>query len=169
MDVRVAIKAGTPGTPGTRGTSRRIVLRVAGAATTVGAGAALAACGAGGESAGGQTGGSGSRAPASIIYSTTWNQERQDVLAKGMAIFRQKFSHITVEVVPGQSNDKVTAAFAAGSAPDSLWINGQIGPRLYEANSLLDLTTRLRAAKINLEKDYISSKLEKWGSKVFGM
>ena len=128
---------------------------------------ALPACGAAGNEAAQQA--ATSKAPASIIYSTTWDQERQDVLNRGMAIFRQKFSHIKVEVLPGQANDKVTASFAAGAAPDSLWINGQIGPRLYEGGSLLDLTSRVRAAKINLEKDYISSKLEKWGPKVFGM
>ena len=148
--------------------SRRTVLRAGAALAVSGAGALTAACG-GSESAGGQSGGSGSKAPASIIYSTTWNQERQDVLNRGMAIFAQKFPHIKVEVLPGQANDKITASLAAGSAPDSLWINGQIGPRLYEAGSLLDLSPRVKAAKINLEKDYISSKLEKWGAKIFGM
>jgi ABC-type glycerol-3-phosphate transport system substrate-binding protein len=130
------------------------------------AAAALPACGAGGTPA---QQAATSKAPASIIYSTPWDQLRLDVLNRGMAIFRDKFSHIKVEVVPGQARDKVTAAFAAGTGPDSLWIEGQIGPRLYEAGSLLDLTPRVKAAKVNLEKDYISSKLEKWGPKIFAM
>jgi multiple sugar transport system substrate-binding protein len=144
------------------GMSRRTVVAWLGGAAAI----ALPACGASTTPA---QQAATSKAPASIIYSTTWDQLRVDVLNRGMAIFREKFSHIKVEVVPGQQRDKVTAAFAAGSGPDSLWIEGQIGPRLYESGSLLDLTSRVKTAKINLEKDYISSKLEKWGPKVFAM
>jgi multiple sugar transport system substrate-binding protein len=142
--------------------SRRAVLPwLAGAAAV-----ALPACGGAGQEA---SPGASSKAPATVVYSTTWDQLRVDVLNRGMAVFRQKFPHITVEVKPGQVRDQVVASFAAGSGPDSLWIEGQIGPRLYESGAMLDLTSRVKAAKINLEKDYISSKLEKWGPKVYAM
>ncbi len=139
-----------------------------GAAAGLGLGSVLAACAPRtGSTPTGQE--AASRAPASITYATTWNQERLAVLDQGMAIFRQKFPWIKVDVVPSPGRDQITAAFAAGSAPDSLWIEGQVGPRLYEGGQLLELTSRVKTAKINLEKDYISSKLEKWGSKVFAM
>ena len=103
--------------PETVGMSRRAVLPwLAGAAV------ALPACGAGGQ---GEGPGTSSKAPATVVYSTTGDQLRVDMLNRGMAIFRQKFPHITVEVKPGQNRDQVVASFAAGSGPDSLWIEGQ--------------------------------------------
>src|SRR5687767_7706937 len=82
----------------TTGMTRRTGLAWMGAV----AAASLPACGGAGNQPAQQA--ATSKAPASIIYSTTWDQERQDVLNRGMAIFRQKFSHIKVEVLPGQAN-----------------------------------------------------------------
>ena len=53
-----------------------------------------------------------------------------------------------MNVVPQPSNGYtgVVASFAAGSAPDSLWVAGQYGPQLYESNDLIDLTDRFKTA-----------------------
>ncbi|HEX2034314.1 MAG TPA: sugar ABC transporter substrate-binding protein [Chloroflexota bacterium] len=152
------------------GVSRRLALRrLAGGAAGTAVALLASACGAGSTGAGSAGGPAASRAPAEITYMTTWNMERLEVLNQGLDLFRQKFPHIKVNVAPSIGRDQITAAFAAGSAPDSLWIEGQVGPRLYEGGQLLDLTAHVRAAKLNLDKDYISSKLERWGSKVFAM
>ena len=145
--------------------------RVLGQGVTGGAllaGACAPGGGAGTETAGGGAG-SASRAPADVVYMTSWNQERLAVLDQGLAIFKEKQPQIKVTVAPSPGNDQIGALFAAGSGPDSLWISGIIGPRLYESGQVLDLTSRVRAAKLNLDKDFISSKLEKWGPKVFAM
>ena len=148
-------------------TRRRVLGQgVAGGALLVGA--CAPGGGAGTETAGGVAG-SASRAPADVVYMTSWNQERLAVLDQGLAIFKEKQPQIKVTVAPSPGNDQIGALFAAGSGPDSLWISGTIGPRLYESGQVLDLTSRVRAAKLNLDKDFISSKLEKWGPRVFAM
>ena len=54
-------------------------------------------------------------------------------------------------------------------APDSLWVAGQYGPRLYDSDELIDVTDRFKVAKMDLQKDYISSKLELWQGKLRGV
>jgi len=144
-----------------------------GAAGGAGAAALLAACAPGASTGGpagsGEGAGSASKTPADVVYMTSWNQERLVTLEEGMTVFRQKFPHIKVTVAPSPGNDQIGALFAAASGPDSLWISGLIGPRLYESGQILDLSGRVRAAKVNLDKDYISSRLERWGSAVYAM
>jgi multiple sugar transport system substrate-binding protein len=132
------------------------------------AGAAAAACGASGGTAPAPSAAK-TQAPAEITYMTTWNAERLAILDQGMTLFKQKFPQIKVNVAASPSRDQVIALFAAASGPDTIWINGQIGPRLYEANQMLEISDRIKAAKINLDKDYTSSKLERWGTKIYGM
>jgi ABC-type glycerol-3-phosphate transport system substrate-binding protein len=150
---------------------RRFVLGSGVLAAGLGAGVA-AACGVAGS--GGGTGNapeasSASKSPADIVYMTNWPAERLEILAQGLEIFKQKFPHIKATVSPQPGRDQVIALFAAASGPDSLWLNGQIGPRLYEGGQILELTDRVKLAKISLEKDYTSSKLEQWAGKVFAM
>lgn len=111
------------------------------------------------------------KGPADITYQTSWGEDRLPALNEVIGLFQQKFPQIKVQVVPQPSGgyEKTIALFAAGSGPDSLWVAGQFGPKLYESGDLLDLTSRVKLAKLNLQEDYISSKLEFWAGKVFAL
>jgi multiple sugar transport system substrate-binding protein len=152
----------------TSGTRRTVLAGVLGA----GASGVLAACGA----AGGGTGTAGEGASpggvaGEIVYMTPWSGVQLEIMNEVNNLFSQKFPRVKVNVAPQPSNgyDGVVAAFAAGAAPDSLWVAGQYGPRLYDSDELIDLTDRFRVAKMDLQKDYISSKLELWQGKIRGV
>ncbi|HVG96827.1 MAG TPA: sugar ABC transporter substrate-binding protein, partial [Chloroflexota bacterium] len=116
---------------------------------------------------------SGGAAAASgeIVYMTPWSGEQLEIMQQVNNLFSQKFPKIKVNVAPQPSNgyDGVIASFAAGAAPDSLWVAGQYGPRLYDSDELIDLTDRFKVAKMDLQTDYISSKLELWQGKIRGV
>lgn len=155
--------------------TRRGVLQ---AALTAGSAGVLAACGAtqgsgapqGSGAAGEQPGGQ-SAATGDIVFMTPWAGEQLEIMQQVNNLFSQKFPRIKVNVSPQPSNgyDGVVASFAAGSAPDTLWVAGQYGPRLYESNELIDLTDRFKVAKMDIQRDYISSKLELWQGKIRGV
>jgi ABC-type glycerol-3-phosphate transport system substrate-binding protein len=150
-----------------RGRTRRAVLAaVAGA----GGAGALAACAAGGTGSGAESGAT-SAAGGEIVYMTPWSGEQLEIMQQVNTLFSQKFPKINVNVAPQPSNgyDGVIASFAAGAAPDSLWVAGQYGPRLYDSDELIDLTDRFKVAKMDLQTDYISSKLELWQGKIRGV
>src|SRR5438067_1717713 len=141
-----------------------------GALASVSAAGALAACG-GTQGSTGAGGEAKSSASGEIVYMTPWSGVQLDIMNQVVELFAPKNPKIKVNVVPQPSNgyDGVVASFAAGSAPDSLWVAGQYGPRLYDSNELIDLTDRFKAAKMNLQDDYISSKLEIWNGKIRGV
>ncbi len=149
--------------------TRRGVLQ---AAMTAGSAGVLAACGAtqGSGAAGEQPGGQ-SAVAGDIVFMTPWSGEQLEIMKEVNNLFSQKFPRIKVNVSPQPSNgyDGVVASFAAGAAPDTLWVAGQYGPRLYESNELIDLTDRFKVAKMDIQKDYISSKLEIWQGKIRGV
>ncbi len=141
---------------------RRAVLSAAGLlAAGVGAGMA-AACGVAGSGGTAADTKAVGKTPADITYATTWTGDSLAVLNQGLDIFRQKYPTITVNVAPQPSRDQTIASFAAGSGPDSLRLTGQIGPRLYEGGQILEISDRIKTARLNLDKDFISSKLEQW-------
>src|SRR5262245_62163800 len=117
------------------------------------AGLSLAACGTSRGAPATETGTAPSATPAAISYWTSWSQDKAPILNQGMALFQQQFPAITVDLVAYPGADKITAAFAAGAAPDAFWTEGQVGPRLVEGGQLLELSSRVKTAKINLEKE----------------
>ena len=125
------------------GMTRREVLGVFAGATATGV---LAACGT--ASSGGQP--AAANVSGEIVYMTPWSGVQLDIMNEVNSLFAQKNAKIKVNVAPQPSNgyDGVVAAFAAGSAPDSLWIAGQYGPRLYDSNELIDLTDHFKVAKM---------------------
>jgi multiple sugar transport system substrate-binding protein len=140
-------------------------------------GGLLAACAGGAPPAGTGTG-AGSGAPAGqsaasgdIVFMTPWSGEQLEIMNNVAKLFMDKNPKIKVNVVPQPSNgyDGVVASFAAAAAPDTLWVAGQYGPRLYDSNELIDLTEHFKVAKMNLQQDYISSKLEIWQGKIRGV
>jgi multiple sugar transport system substrate-binding protein len=143
-----------------------VLAAVAGA----GAAGALAACAAGGTGSGAESGAT-SAAGGEIVYMTPWSGEQLEIMQQVNTLFSGKFPKIKVNVAPQPSNgyDGVIASFAAGAAPDSLWVAGQYGPRLYDSDELIDLTDRFKVAKMDLQTDYISSKLELWQGKIRGV
>ncbi len=145
------------------GMTRRQVMGVLSGAAATGV---LAACG---TSSSGQP--TAANVSGEIVYMTPWSGVQLDIMNEVNAMFAQKNPKIKVNVVPQPSNgyDGVVASFAAGSAPDSLWVAGQYGPRLYDSNELIDLTEHFKVAKMDLQKDYISSKLELWNGKIRGV
>ena len=82
------------------------------------AGACAPGGGAGTETAGGGAG-SASRAPADVVYMTSWNQERLAVLDQGLAIFKEKQPQIKVTVAPSPGNDQIGALFVAARGRDA--------------------------------------------------
>ena len=138
---------------------------------SAGASGALVACGAGsGAPAGGAGAGGTSGAAGEIVYMTPWSGVQLEIMQEVSNLFSQKFPRIKVNVAPQPSNgyDGVVASFAAGAAPDSLWVAGQYGPRLYDSDELIDVTDRFKVAKMDLQRDYISSKLELWQGQAAG-
>jgi multiple sugar transport system substrate-binding protein len=168
MELKMEIpdRAGIAGTTFGKAATRRSVLAAGGALLATGA---IAACGTSPAAGTSSDGTAKSKAPADITYMTTWNAERLEILNQGMDLFKQKYPQIKVNVATSPTRDQIIALFAANSGPDSIWLNGQIGPRLYEGGQILEISDRLKTAKINLDKDYTSSKLERWGGKIFGM
>jgi multiple sugar transport system substrate-binding protein len=144
---------------------------VLGGLSSLAAAGVLTACGGtpGSTSAGSEA--AKSAVSGEIVYMTPWSGAQLEIMNQVNDLFAQKNPKIKVNVVPQPSNgyDGVVASFAAGSAPDSLWVAGQYGPRLYESGDLIDLTDRFKAAKMNLQEDYISSKLEIWNGKIRGV
>jgi ABC-type glycerol-3-phosphate transport system substrate-binding protein len=151
------------------GRTRRGVLRVVLGTGGVLGGIGAAACGVAGRGSDAPAVKDASRGPADITYATTWTGDSLEVLKQGLAAVKQKAPHITVNIAPQPSRDQTIATFAAGAGPDALRLTGQIGPRLYEGGQILELSERLKAAKINLDKDYTSSKLERWAGKTYAM
>ena len=157
---------------GRAGTGTRTRRGVLAALLSGGATGALVACGAGSSApAGGAGAGGTSGAAGEIVYMTPWSGVQLEIMQEVNNLFSQKFPRIKVNVAPQPSNgyDGVVASFAAGAAPDSLWVAGQYGPRLYDSDELIDVTDRFKVAKMDLQKDYISSKLELWQGKLRGV
>jgi multiple sugar transport system substrate-binding protein len=151
------------------GRTRRAALRALLGSGSVGV---LAACGVQQGSGGSETQSAGATAPAGeIVFMTPWSGVQLEIMNEVNALFSQKFPRIKVNVSPQPSNgyDGIVASFAAGAAPDTLWVAGQYGPRLYDADELIDLTDRFKVAKMDLQRDYISSKLELWQGKIRGV
>ncbi|HEX2514137.1 MAG TPA: sugar ABC transporter substrate-binding protein [Chloroflexota bacterium] len=157
---------------GRAGTGTRTRRGVLAALLSGGATGALVACGAGSSApAGGAGAGGTSGSAGEIVYMTPWSGVQLEIMQEVNNLFSQKFPRIKVNVAPQPSNgyDGVVASFAAGAAPDSLWVAGQYGPRLYDSDELIDVTDRFKVAKMDLQKDYISSKLELWQGKLRGV
>lgn len=108
--------------------NRRTLIRTAGAASVGGGALALPACAAGDSGGAGPTGGAPqARQATTLEYWSRFNQAAADeVESKRLAEFEQKLAPVKVvkTITGGEYQEKLDAAFAAGSPPDTASLGG---------------------------------------------
>jgi multiple sugar transport system substrate-binding protein len=110
------------------------------------------------------------KAPVEITYQTFFPQQRLDLLAGSFKIFADKNPSIKANVVfDADHRAKLATQMAADSAPDCFIHDVWSAAKYYEANGILDLTSRLAADKIDLARDYSLIGIEQWCGKAYAV
>jgi multiple sugar transport system substrate-binding protein len=140
---------------GRHGMTRGTVLRIAGAAVAgtgaLGVGAALAACGAPAEPAGGVT-----RQPVRLqMFNQSGAQQDVDDWTAMLQPFTQQHPNITIEVGGPPSGqqmvDKALAMGAAGTPPDVTYSVTRNGPTIFEGGLTQDVSPVVKRERIDLK------------------
>ena len=128
---------------------------------------ALAACG---QAAGTDTGSTkpASGPPAEVTYQTFFPQQRLDIMEPGFKVFREQNPNIKLNVVfDADHRNKLNTQIAADSGPD-LFIHDVWSTAKYvDAGAVLDMTSRLKVDKIDLNRDYWHIGVETWCGKTY--
>lgn len=94
--------------------------------------------------------------PVTITYGL-WDPVEEIGYEKSISEFEKTHPdiHVVIQQVPSADYySKMSAEFAAGDAPDVLWTNPGDGEAWYDAHDLMDLTSKIKAAGINLNQYY---------------
>lgn len=169
------------------GLTRRSLLKGVCVASTLAAGAAMAACGATPqvvvetvvvketvESVVTATPGAGQAATAKrpvrwgVWSSGAWLElENQIATAFNES---QDAAVLAVEASPwSQYWDKLQVSLAGGTAPDLIWMSGAMFLNLVEKGGLLDLTDLIAATNFDISKYYTQPRIFDWQGKSYGM
>jgi ABC-type glycerol-3-phosphate transport system substrate-binding protein len=104
-----------------------------------------------------------------LRYQTFWAQYRTDILKQSIDQFTQRTGvKVTVESIPGADyRTSLATTMAAGTAPDVFIADIWNMVKYYDSGLVLDLSDRVKADNIDLNKDYGLVGLEQYCGKTY--